>query len=72
MSEKLIITNDSDLPMTDVLLAVREAVALGRMSRNGQQYCFLISKQINGAEYHVVSDLNAKSDRFTVYKAKTK
>ena len=72
MSEKLIIVNESNLPMTEVLLLVRDAVALGRISRKGRQYCFLISKQINGAEYHVVSDVNEKSDRFTIYKSKRK
>ena len=72
MSEKLIIVNESDLPMTEVLLLVRDAVALGRISRNGRQYCFLSAKQIGCAEYHVVSDLNQKSDKLTVYKATKK
>lgn len=72
MSEKLIINNESDLPMTEVLLLVRDAVALGRISSNGQQYCFLSAKQVGASEYHIVTDLNAKSDRFTVYKTKAK
>jgi hypothetical protein len=68
-SEKLIIQNDSDLKMEDVLGIAQYVVKMGRIS--GKQYCYLTSLKVDGTEYHVVSDLNKKSDKLTVYKAKT-
>jgi hypothetical protein len=33
-----------------------------------KQYCYLTSFTIDGKEYHIVSDLNEKSDKLTFYK----
>jgi len=68
-SEKLIIQNDSDLKMEDVLGLSQYVVKMGRIS--GKQYCYLTSITVDGNEYHIVSDLNKRSDKLTIYKAKT-
>lgn len=65
---KLILENQTDLPMVDFLRLAQEVVSLGRISNNGKQYCYLNSFKINGQEYHIVSDLNEKSDKLTFYK----
>lgn len=41
---------------------------MGRISNNDKQYCYLTSFTINGQEYHIVSDLNEKSDKLIFYK----
>jgi hypothetical protein len=66
--KKLILVNETDLPMTDFLVLALEVVKSGRLSNNGKQYCYLTSFDVNGSEYHVVSDLNEKSDKLTLYK----
>lgn len=63
---KLILENRTNLPMVDFLRLAQEVVSMGRIS-NGQ-YCYLTSFTIDGQEYHIVSDLNDKSDKLTFYK----
>jgi hypothetical protein len=65
---KLIIENRTNIAMEDVLALARNIVAMGRISNMGRQYCFLASYTIEGEEYHLVSDINKKSDRLIFYK----
>ena len=65
---RLIINNRTNVPMTDVLECVDTVIRLGRISRNNTQYCYLTSFDINGEEYHVVTDVRLRSDAFTFYK----
>ena len=65
---RIIIENRTDIPIADVLLLVRRVVSMGRISRDKKQYCYLASYTVDGQEYHLVSDLNKKSDKFVFYK----
>jgi len=65
---KLILENQTDLPMVDFLRLAQEVILMSRISNNDKQYCYLTSFTINGQEYHIVSDLNKKSDKLTFYK----
>lgn len=65
---KLILENQTDLPMVDFLRLAQEVVSMGRISNDDKQYCYLVSFTIDGEEYHIVSDLNKKSDKLTFYK----
>jgi hypothetical protein len=69
---KLIIENKSDLSMIDVLELANKVLKLGRISNNDTQYCYLVSFEIQNNEYHIVSDLNKKSDKLTIYKVPQK
>lgn len=63
---KIIIHNRSEItPDAVAVRIVSEIVAQGRVS--GDQYCFLTSYNVDGAEVHFVSDKNAMSDKFIVY-----
>jgi len=65
---KLILENRTDLPMADFLKLAQEVVSMGRISNYDKQYCYLTAFTIGGQEYHIVSDLNEKSDKLTFYK----
>ena len=65
---KLILENQTDLPMVDFLKLAQEVVSMGRISNDEKQYCYLTAFNIDEQEYHVVSDLNEKSDKLTFYK----
>ena len=65
---KLILENRTDLPMVDFLRLAQEVLLMGRISNDDKQYCYLTSFTIDGKEYHIVSDLNEKSDKLTFYK----
>lgn len=65
---KLILDNRTDLSMEDFLALAQRVVAQGRLSNEGKQYCYLTATTIEGQEYHIVSDLNEKSDKLTIYK----
>lgn len=71
MSEKLIIVNHTDLPMESVLSLAQRVVKLGRISNDAKQYCYCTIIRENGAEYSILSDLNTKSDKLTIYKETT-
>ncbi len=66
--EKIIIKNESELPMTKVLNLVDEVMKMGRVSNNNKQYCYLTVFEIEGLKYQIVTDLRKKSDVFTIYK----
>lgn len=68
MESKLILENRTDLPMVDFLRLAQEVVSMGRISNDDKQYCYLTAFTIDGQEYHIVSDLNEKSDKLTFYK----
>ena len=65
---KLILENRTDLKMLDFLRLAQEVVSMGRISNYNKQYCYATSFTIDGQEYHIVSDLNEKSDKLTLYK----
>lgn len=65
---KLILENRTDLPMVDFLRLAQEVVSMGRISNDNRQYCYLTSFIIDDQEYHIVSDLNDKSDKLTFYR----
>ena len=50
-----------------VLTLVQRVIKDGRISNNNKQYCYLTSFQIDGKEYHIVTDLRKCSDVFTFY-----
>ena len=68
---KLILDNQTDLPMEDFLTLAKKVIQMGRISNNNKQFCFLTSFIIDWEEYHIVSDLNKKSDKLTFYKVPT-
>lgn len=70
--EKLILENRSDLPMSKFLELVQEIIKEGRISNDNKQYCYLSVYKINNKEYHIVSDLNKKSDKLILYNANEK
>ena len=41
MREKLIINNDSDLSMAEILVLAKSVVSDGRVSGDGESYCYL-------------------------------
>lgn len=73
---KLIINNRSDCTDTQALEMVMGVVKQGRISNHDKQYCYITTftiKPTDGAliktpdkTYVVATDLNKKSDRFTV------
>ena len=71
-SNKLILENQTELPMADFLRLALEVVNMGRCSNHEKQYCYLTSFSINEEEYHIVSDINPKSDKLTLYKVSKK
>lgn len=64
---KIIIHNNTDLSDDVALLLVLEIVKRGRVSNNGKQYCYVGRFEYDGTEYVVFSDLNKKSDKFSIY-----
>jgi hypothetical protein len=69
---KLILENRTELPLQDFLTLALEVVKMGRISNNDKQFCYLTSFTIDNEEYHIVSDLNDKSDKLTFYKVPTR
>ena len=65
--EKLIIKNHTEIDNISVLTLVQRVIKNGRISNNGKQYCYLTAFEIEGKEYHIVTDLNKCSDVFTFY-----
>lgn len=63
---RIIINNHTDCPDFVVLEAVAKIVADGRTSNSKTQYCYAIVFKYNNKQYAITSDLNKKSDRFTV------
>ena len=64
---KVIIQNDSDLPMSSALRLVDSVIGSGRVSNHGQQYAYLTAFSVGESQYHVVTDLNKHSDKFIIY-----
>lgn len=68
-TSKLILENRSDLPMIDFLKMAEYVLKSGRLSNDGKQYCYLTSFKVESKEYHIVSELNKKSDKLIMYNA---
>lgn len=64
---KIIIQNDSDLTIIDCLRLVEKVIEHGRVSNGDQQYAYLTAFSVGDKGYHIVTDLNKQSDRFTVH-----
>lgn len=64
---KIIIHNHSGLPDYEAIRYVSVVMKAGRISNNNTQYCYHTTFK-DGTE--VSCDLNDKSDRFTVFKAR--
>lgn len=64
---KIIIQNDSDLSMADCLCLVEKVIGHGRVSNNETQYAYLTAFSVGDKNYHIVTDLNRHSDKFTIY-----
>jgi len=64
---KLIINNMSRHTDLQALQACSEVVKNGRISNAGKQYCYAtIVEMSGGPDLSIYTDLNKKSDRFTV------
>ena len=68
---KLIIDNRTDLPDVDAIFFVREVMRMGRVSNDDKQYCYATTFQNHAGRFDVVTDLNAKSDRFVIVKSRS-
>ena len=64
--KKLIIENQTDLPMKEILIYINFVIQQGRISNDGTQYCYLTAFD-NG--YAVASRLNKDSDKLIIYKS---
>lgn len=67
-TERLIIDNKTNIKLFNILPHIIEIMKWGRISNNDKQYCYLTTFKYNDEEYHIVTDLNKKSDKFTIYK----
>jgi len=67
MRSKIIIQNDSDLPMLDCMRLVEQVLKYGRVSNNQTQYTYLTAFSVGDKNYHIVTDLNRYSDKFIIY-----
>ena len=68
--EKIIIQNETDLPIVDVLPFVASVLRDGRVSDNGKAYCYGSVWRdffVDGQHLMVAAIRNEKSDRFVVY-----
>jgi len=64
---KMVIDNRTDITDIEALRYVTEVVKVGRVSRNGTQYSYIVAFN-NGIT--VSSYMNKKSDRFVITGAK--
>lgn len=69
---KIIIKNKTEISDIKVLEYVSKVIELGRISNNEKQFCYLSVLEIDGIEYHIVTDLRKCSDVFTFYKSSIK
>jgi hypothetical protein len=63
---KMIINNKSDLSDVTCLYYVGKFIEMSRISANGNQYSYASGFTINEKEYVIYSNLNKKSDVFTI------
>lgn len=64
MNEKLIIENQTNIPMSDAILYIAVVIEDGRISNKNTEYCYHTSFT-NGI--HVASFKNKKSDRLIIW-----
>lgn len=69
---KLIIKNQTEISDIEVLKYISKVIKLGRISNNEKQYCYMSVLEIEGIEYHIITDLRKCSDVFTFYKSSHK
>ena len=69
MREKLIINNDSDLSMAEVLVLAKSVVSDGRVSGDGESYCY-VTQFVNGNVRGIMcyAQRNKSSDTLTFWR----
>lgn len=63
---KLIIDNRTELSDLEAVTLVGEVIKAGRISKYGASYCFATRLVLDRKAYMVWTDLNKKSDKFTI------
>lgn len=64
--KKLIINNKSDLADTEAIMLISRVVGMGKISNDGNQYCYMTAFTVYGKGYAVYSMLNKASDRLII------
>lgn len=63
---RIIINNKTDLSDLQSINMVREVIAMGKISNDNMQYCYLTEIKFNKKHYQVSTDLRIRSDSFTI------
>lgn len=65
---KIIIDNNSALSMPGALELISKVIKGGRISNDKKQYCYFTAFTLyGGAKVGVTTDLNKRSDKFTLH-----
>jgi len=64
--QRIIIDIEPAVTTSMAVEMVRAVITQGRMSENGQSYCYVTTFNVNGFEYIVECKRCAKSDKFLV------
>lgn len=69
---KFIVDNRTELHDFKIFSMILQVIESGKISNDGKQYPYLtvFHNPENAKEYHIVSSLNKKSERFVIYEAK--
>jgi len=67
MTERLIIDNRTDIPMSEALEYVIAVVKMGRISGGGESYCYATTFRRGAGEVVVCALRNKRSDRLVLY-----
>jgi len=67
MTERLIIDNRTDIPMSEALEYAIEVVKMGRISDGGESYCYATTFRRGDDDVVVVAKRNKRSDRLVLY-----
>jgi len=67
MTERLIIDNRADIPMSEALEYAIAVVKMGRISGGGESYCYVTTFRRGDDDVVVVANRNKRSDRLLLY-----
>ena len=67
MTERLIIDNRTDIPMSEALEYAIAVVKMGRISDGGESYCYATTFRRGAGEVVVCAHRNKRSDRLLLY-----
>jgi len=67
MTERLIIDNRTDIPMSEALEYAIAVVKMGRISDGGESYCYATTFRRGVGEVVVCAFRNKRSDRLVLY-----